>query len=450
MSSSLSVEGASDPAQPKRPTAKHQFEIDHDLNFQSFIFLHDNIHIVSGTRSGTIYKWNCDTGLLVGEPWVSEGAGECVLVLSPDGKTIACGRNDGSIQRWNTDGEMIEGIWAAQSGAVLSLSWSPSGGNIAYLPRDGKILILKVENGEIEKGPIVLDGSYGMDSLAYSPSGDRIASGGQYTSICIWDSNTGGLLVGPIKDCGKVVRCNSLVWSSDGSKLYCSSEHGPFSQAARVFDSISGTLLHCLVHHSYVGAIALSSTHNVLACVDAYNVAHLWDTKSHRPLCSQFHAPSEPLSSNLDFQLVHQVSFSRDGRYLASSSGRNKIMLWMVKDVIPQLPVRAFMIILQCDELHGRTIHTSSHHCLASMLMPQNLLHSRRVTAMYMTTFFGLPSPAYLILILHMVLLIPPNPPTHPVSAACGAPSSPSDTVHQQMSPLHRTHLPTAICFHGS
>lgn len=32
-------------------------------------------------------KWNCNTGLLVGEPW--KGKGEVyALVLSPDGKTI--------------------------------------------------------------------------------------------------------------------------------------------------------------------------------------------------------------------------------------------------------------------------------------------------------------------------------------------------------------------------
>ncbi|KAJ8587027.1 WD40 repeat-like protein [Rhizopogon salebrosus TDB-379] len=332
MSSSLSVEGASDPAQSKRPTAKHQFEIDRDLNFQSFVFLHDNVHIVSATRFGAIYKWNCDTGLLVGEPWVREGAGECVLVLSPDGKTIACGRNDGSIQQWNKDGKMIEDIWAAQSSAVLSLSWSPCGGNIACGSKDGKILILKVENGKVEVGPIGLDRSC-VDSLAYSPSGDRVASGGQYRPTCIWDSNTGELLVGPIEDSGKVVKSKSLVWSSDSSKLYCTSE---FGISVRVFDSISGTLLDRLEHDTYVNYIALSPTHNVLAGMGACNI-QLWDTESHRPLGNQFHAPSEPLSSNLDFQLVHQVSFSRDGRYLASSRGRNRITLWMVKDITPQL-----------------------------------------------------------------------------------------------------------------
>jgi WD40 repeat protein len=371
MSSSSSVERASDPAQSKNSTAKHQFEIDHDLSFQGFVFLHDNIHIVSGTWFGAIYKWNCDTGHLVGEPWVREGAGECVLVLSPDGKTIACGRNDGTIQRWNTDGEMIEGIWAAQSGAaLLLLAWSPSGSNIACGTRDGKILILKAENGEVEVGPIGLDGKYvRLDTLAYSPSGDRVASGGQYTTTCIWDSNTGELLVRLMED-SRVLRSKSLVWSSDSSKLYCTSEHG-FS--TRVLDSISGTLLHSLRHDTYVDFIALSPTHNVLACVDAYNAVHLWDTESHQPLGGQLHHQLEPPAPHPDYQIAHQVSFSRDGRYLASSRGRNKITLWMVKDIAPQLVVRALMTVLPCDELHGRTIHTSSHHCLASMSVLSHL-----------------------------------------------------------------------------
>ncbi|KAJ8587028.1 tricorn protease domain 2-containing protein [Rhizopogon salebrosus TDB-379] len=285
MSSSSSVERASDPAQSKSSTAKHQFEIDHDLSFQGFVFLHDNIHIVSGTWFGAIYKWNCDTGLLVGEPWVREGAGECVLVLSPDGKTIACGRNDGSIQRWNTDGEMIEGIWAAQSGAaLLLLAWSPSGSNIAYRTRDGKILILKAENGEVEVGPIGLDGKYvRLDTLAYSPSGDRIASGGQYTTTCIWDSNTGELLV-RLEDF-RVTRSNSL----------------------------------------------------------------LWDTESHQPLSGQLHPPLErspsPATPFEYCYFAHQVSFSRDGRYLASSMGRNKISLWMVKDIAPKLPLTSLLCL---------------------------------------------------------------------------------------------------------
>ena len=81
---------------PTVMSMKHTLE-GHQDTIQSFVFLHDNIHIVSGSNDGMMCKWNCETGQLVGEPWEGE-ADVLALALSPDGKTIACGRSDGSIQ----------------------------------------------------------------------------------------------------------------------------------------------------------------------------------------------------------------------------------------------------------------------------------------------------------------------------------------------------------------
>src|SRR6267154_2310472 len=271
-SAKSTVEDASPPARPKRPTPKHEFE-GHTNNIWSFVFLHDNVHIVSGSEDGTMRKWSRDTGLVVGEPWEGEGGIIWALALSPDSKTIACGRSDGSVQRWNTDGEMIEGVWTGHS-EVQSLSWSPSGAHLASGLYDGTILIRNAESGEVEVGPIKTEQD-NVHCLAYSPLGDRIASGG-YEIICILDSKTGELLVGPIKDMGNSV--TSVVWSSDSSKVYSASD-----EFARVFDSVSGTLLHRFKNDRPLWSVALSPKQNVLACV-GYETAQLWDTESHQPI----------------------------------------------------------------------------------------------------------------------------------------------------------------------
>lgn len=99
-------------------------------------------------------KWNCDKGVAAGQPWKGEGGGVYALALSPDGKTIACGREDGSVQRWTTDGEMVDGVWAGHSNRVRSLSWSPSGNHLASGSSDGTILIRKAESGEVVLDPI--------------------------------------------------------------------------------------------------------------------------------------------------------------------------------------------------------------------------------------------------------------------------------------------------------
>jgi WD40 repeat protein len=327
------LDETSPPAHSQRPIPKHELE-GHTGWVWSFVFLHDNAHIVSGSEDGTMRKWDYETGHPVGEPWNGEGGSIWSLALSPDGKTIACGRGNGSVQRWDTDGEMIQGVWTGHSQGVRSLSWSPSGGHIASGSDDGTILIRKAESGEVEVGPIETN-QRKVYSLAYSPSGDRIASGGYDETICIWDSNTGERIVGPIKYLES--NATSVVWSSDGTNLYSASD-----KTARVFNCISGTELHHFEHNSdhALWDIALSPEHNLLACVGYGGVAQLWDTASHEPLGQPF--------GGEDGEHLYCVLFSRDGKYMAYSGRNCKITIWMVKDIVPELLVSTFT-----------TIHTS-------------------------------------------------------------------------------------------
>jgi WD40 repeat protein len=319
------TEEASPPGQSQRPTPKHKLE-GHKNHIWSFVFLHDNVHIVSGSWDGTICKWNCDTGLLVGKPWEGNGGRIRALALSPNGETIACGRDDGSVQRWNTDGIMIEGAWTGEhSNLVLSLSWSPSGGYIASGFGDGIILIRNTESGEIDSEAGRIETKLGgVYTLAYSPSGDKIASGGDNEMISIWDSKTGASLI-EIREMGDVT---SLVWSSDSSKLYSTFN----KKFIRVFNSTTGAILHDFEHKNYLFSVALSPKHNALVCVGS-GIAQLWDPESYQPLGQPF--------DEEDHAILLYVSFSRDGKYLAYSGDDKKITLWMVEDIAPQLKVRA-------------------------------------------------------------------------------------------------------------
>ncbi|KAG0700620.1 WD40-repeat-containing domain protein [Suillus ampliporus] len=321
------VEEASLPVQSDRPTLKHTFK-GHESAVSNFVFLHDNIHIVSGSEDGTMRKWNIDTGRLVGRPWIGKGGGIHALALSPDGKIIACGREDGSVQRWNTNGKMIDGVWTGHSMTVLSLSWSPSGGHLSSGSEDGTILIRKAKGGQVTVGPIKTK-QREVWSLAYSPFGDKIASGGRNETICIWDSKTGELVVGPIKDLGTWV--SSLVWSSDSTKLYSASD-----KFARVFDSKSGTLLYRFWHNYTQYSVALSPKNNVLACVGNRGIARLWDTESYQPLGRPFR--------HEDCNWLDCVSFSQDGRYLAYGGHDGKLTLWIVEDAVPEISVLASII----------------------------------------------------------------------------------------------------------
>lgn len=246
------------------------------------------------------------------------------LALSPDGKIIACGRQNGTVQRWTTDGEMIEGVWTGHKYVVQSLSWSPSGSQIASGTEDGTVLIQNAKSAEVEVGAIKVGYSWVL-ALAYSPSGDRIASSGGDT-IYIWDTQTGEFVVGSINGLGNTV--TSLVWSSDSTKLSSAS-----NKFACVFDSRSGELLYSLQHDYILWSVAFSPENNVLACVGMNGVAQLWNTESHQPL-------GQPLAfhqNHINFR-CHNVTFSQDGRYLAYGDSDNNLTLWMVKDIAPRPP----------------------------------------------------------------------------------------------------------------
>jgi len=73
---------------------------------------------------------------------------------------------------------MLEDIWAGHGDAVGSLSWSPNGGHLTSGSSDGTVLARKGENGVVEVGPIETNQG-GVWSVAYSPLGERIGSGGE-------------------------------------------------------------------------------------------------------------------------------------------------------------------------------------------------------------------------------------------------------------------------------
>jgi WD40 repeat protein len=215
---------------------------------------------------------------------------------------------------------MINSVWTGHSKAVRSLSWSPSSGRIASGSDDGTILIRKAESGKVAVGPFETE-QEGVQVLAYSPSGELIASGG-FSTICVWNAITSKLVAGPIKNLGDTVM--SLVWSSDSTKLYSAA-----GSIARVFDSKSGELLYSFQseHDSFLSSIALSPQQDVLACVGNNGIAQLWDTKSHQPLSQQFRREHKGW--------LTCVLFSRDGKYIAYSGDNGKLTLWILEDMAP-------------------------------------------------------------------------------------------------------------------
>jgi hypothetical protein len=233
--------------------------------------------------------------------------GTKALRFSPDGKTLASGGTDGYIRLWDVVGWRERAALEAPSiplkrpahgfrrAPVSTLAFSPDGKILATGGEDGAISLWDHTAG---RHAGALDGhpwippafpgdTFGRGmvfDLAFSPDGRTLASTGLDQAVRLWDMPTreGRTLVGP--PFGGV---NGLAFSADSRRLAMTDSLNSVVERVRA------------IHHQG-------------------HLIRIWDIASGRP------AAKIP-ASNI---LIDDVTFSPDGRWLASASGDGLVKLW--------------------------------------------------------------------------------------------------------------------------
>ena len=180
-------------------------------------FTPDGKQVVS-LMSGGVRVWDAKTGNeLIRQPTPRGIGTSATLAISPDGKTIAFGRNDVYLWRWATGEE-----------PRILVRVSPAGTDLMAFAPDGTLYI--AGRGPLQKWDITTDKQVGtLDvgglprSLAFSSDGKTLAAGYARTSqasseqcnVRLWD-------VATVKrrdrlSLGHEVR--TIDWSSDGTRL---------------------------------------------------------------------------------------------------------------------------------------------------------------------------------------------------------------------------------------
>ena len=204
----------------------------HTWGMHSMALSPDGDILASGSEDMTIRLWDMHTGE---HKRTLNGHKHRVysVAFSPDGKTLASGSDDNTVRLWNVDTGETEMILIGHAGefevnngpfsveGVKSVAFSPDGKTLASGGGDNVIHLWDVETG---KRKMTLVGhTNGVFSLAFSPDGETLASGSVDSDIRLWDPHTGELKKTLT---GHSAWVRSIAFSSDGKTLVSGSDDG--------------------------------------------------------------------------------------------------------------------------------------------------------------------------------------------------------------------------------
>jgi WD40 repeat protein len=117
------------------------------------------------------------------------------VAFSPDGKTVASGTSEGRVVLWDVGTGRHTATWKGHAGAVWSVTFSPDGKVLASASGHGEWPTQEARGGEVK----LWEAATGRNtatfrvpaeailSVAISPDGNTLASGGLGGTIRLWD-----------------------------------------------------------------------------------------------------------------------------------------------------------------------------------------------------------------------------------------------------------------------
>ena len=229
-------------------------------------------NIATGAFDCTIWIWDTETGVMVGEPLEGHHDHVQCVAYSPDGRRIISGSRDRTIRIWN-----------AETGAGIG---DPS-----------------LEGHTLE-----------VRTAAYSPDGQRIISGSDDKTIRIWDAETCTAVGKPLQ--GHTGSVWSVAYSSDGRHIIS----GSMDKTVRIWNAETRTPVgKPLVHTKPVWSIAYSPKGHHIISASGDGTIRIWEAKTQFALDKPLNG--HPLN-------VCSIAPSPDGRYIVSGCLDNTIHVW--------------------------------------------------------------------------------------------------------------------------
>lgn len=282
-------------------------------------FSPDGKHVLTGSDKGPVRVWEIPS-----HPHLSVFTGHIGIVdsvaFSPDGQLLATGAQDG-LRLWNTRTGQLVQHFADAGWVAYGTAFSSDGRYLVSGNLDGTATLWDVAAGRAEQqfshpfGFQIYDAEFSPDGRSILTAG-VVANSLEGSGMFVWDIQTGDKKL-QIDTGGTPI--NQATFSPDGQYIVGAIGNEP---VARMWDARTGNLVREFKGHSgWVAGVSFSADGKYLATASNDNTARLWEAQTGQEL-RQFTGHIEA---------VFAVAFSPDGKTLLTASLDGTARLWDVK-----------------------------------------------------------------------------------------------------------------------
>jgi WD40 repeat protein/transcriptional regulator with XRE-family HTH domain len=288
----------------------------HKDKVRSVVFHPNSNILISASQDNHICVWEIhnQSVRLLRSFELSENDGNILrtLTISPDGKTLASGSDDGVVRLWNLEtGAFTRSFEQRHTNWLRSIVFSPNGDKLASASEDETICVWDVNTSECLH---TLKGHTGrVWSVSFHPYRSWLVSGDDGLKVKFWHTGTGECL-GAFKGYSQETR--PIVFCPDGTILATGNNHA----TVNLKDSLTGNIQSKLQNDGRnIWSLAYSPDGHKLVGGSDDTKIRIWDL-------SLKNNPPNVLTGHSNW--VRTVAFSPDGQFIASGSDDKTVKLW--------------------------------------------------------------------------------------------------------------------------